>query len=590
MSLALEETTITAAFIAPRDVAVTPFTWWERGGIALDDMTDGVDVRNWFFECDPDTGIVSVGVPDVIAATAIYTIAPLPVEVTGSFDLDMHPVLAWRDVNGDAFLRVTDANTALPARTQFLKLALDDVRDEQLAEVTDLILAYTRDNVLYCRQLSEAFAVETELAVGFASLYQIGMNTDFRFQFQRTAAQLDEPAPDLNYLRTPNRVSKMAGFDANGDAVLLDVVTVGAVGETSPPIFSTKLMGHLFFLRANDGQWGADTTVSIRFYRDLSLRARLNLAYAVDVYGNITRTVVGTAGETAVRISETGAGTSSYSATVYLSETGQGVSFNLLAVSATPVTRVFTPLWNTAADFRTFVPDGDVRSTDYGAYVVLHANTSDATYTGRSSSTRLRWGSGSLPVALRPSAARTASCSVSRNGDTVAGLAMLNSDGSAEFWPFDATSTRLARGTFQTSTTVTRTKGLPVDWQLVYAKDIIVLNPFPNITSFDPAIAEAGGPTFTLTINGTGFMPTSVVTVDGNPVTITFISDTEIEIEIEDTLTAAPTILTIEITNAAPGGGSDSADFEVVANITSNVLLENGDDVLAESGDFIITE
>src|SRR5579864_484244 len=51
-------------------------------------------------------------------------------------------------------------------------------------------------------------------------------------------------------------------------------------------------------------------------------------------------------------------------------------------------------------------------------------------------------------------------------------------------------------------------------------------NPTPQIASLSPAQATAGGPAFTLTVNGTGFVSASVVNWNGMARTTTFQSAT----------------------------------------------------------------
>jgi hypothetical protein len=500
MSIELETATDFAPFIAPRDNVVTPFTWWERGGLDIDESSDGVDFLDWYFECDPVTGIVTVEVPGVITPAVAHTISPLPVEVTGSFDLGMQPIVAWRDVNDNAFIRARDTTTfeyvvtQLPAGSKNLKLAFDDVRAAQYAlEVTDVVLAYTRDNALYARLFSEDFAVETELApAGFPSLYQIGMNTDFRFQFQRTQ-ELVEDAAQLSYLRVDNRAGKVIGFDAAGDAALYDEPTLSVVGAEGDTVSITKLgADHTYFLRADDGSWvntQADVTVEYR-RNALDLRSSLTLRYEIDTYGNITRTPIASAGESSIRLVESGVGTPVYTATLYLSETGQGVTFSLLSVSGTPVTGTFEPVWNANGDFPggALVPTGAIRFTDYGTWVVLSGDSGEP-FTARSRSTRLRWGAGSIPAGSRPALARSAACTVVRNEVTLAGQALVGTDGSVEFWPLDASGANVVRGAFTLAGGVNQTKGLPATWQMIYVKPVFR---FRVTEDGDPRITESG--------------------------------------------------------------------------------------------------
>ena len=57
-------------------------------------------------------------------------------------------------------------------------------------------------------------------------------------------------------------------------------------------------------------------------------------------------------------------------------------------------------------------------------------------------------------------------------------------------------------------------------------------NPVPTTTGLNPASTPAGGLAFTLTVNGTNFIPTSVVRWGGTDRVTTFVSATELQADI----------------------------------------------------------
>jgi hypothetical protein len=61
-----------------------------------------------------------------------------------------------------------------------------------------------------------------------------------------------------------------------------------------------------------------------------------------------------------------------------------------------------------------------------------------------------------------------------------------------------------------------------------------------TLTSLSPAEAVAGSPGFTLTLNGTGFTPSSPVSVNGAFLTVTFISSTQLSVPVTATQIATP--------------------------------------------------
>lgn len=188
-----------APFRAPRDRRFGAFQSWERGGVNIQDPTRGLDVYDWRIRTLRETGAVFYGVPGVVPEIHVFTIGPaLPTEVSGSFDTNMNPVLAWRDELGGVYLRWFDPTVPgfvvieLPADSITPRLALDDVRGLLPAlGVTDTILSYMRGGALYYRQLRDRFEVEYQLAEDLEDyqIEQIGMNEVLRFQWQLIGAR-----------------------------------------------------------------------------------------------------------------------------------------------------------------------------------------------------------------------------------------------------------------------------------------------------------------------------------------------------------------------------------------------------------------
>lgn len=81
-------------------------------------------------------------------------------------------------------------------------------------------------------------------------------------------------------------------------------------------------------------------------------------------------------------------------------------------------------------------------------------------------------------------------------------------------------------------------------------------NPIPNITSTSPASVYVGSPGFTLTINGTGFLPLSTASVNSTQLSTTYVSGTQITAAIPASYLTNTGTLSINVTNPAPGGGA----------------------------------
>ena len=95
------------------------------------------------------------------------------------------------------------------------------------------------------------------------------------------------------------------------------------------------------------------------------------------------------------------------------------------------------------------------------------------------------------------------------------------------------------------------------------AQTFTINNPAPTATSLSPTSATAGGAPFTLTVNGTGFVSTSVVKFNGAAKTTTFVSATQLTAAITAADIATAGTATVTVTNPAPGGTSNAVSFAI---------------------------
>src|SRR5437660_834168 len=94
------------------------------------------------------------------------------------------------------------------------------------------------------------------------------------------------------------------------------------------------------------------------------------------------------------------------------------------------------------------------------------------------------------------------------------------------------------------------------------------LPPLPAISSLAPASAAAGAAAQTLVINGSGFVAGSTVTYNGVAHTATFVSATQLTIQLSTADQATAGSYAVVVTNPPPGGGpSNSATFTVTPAI-----------------------
>jgi hypothetical protein len=88
-------------------------------------------------------------------------------------------------------------------------------------------------------------------------------------------------------------------------------------------------------------------------------------------------------------------------------------------------------------------------------------------------------------------------------------------------------------------------------------------NAVPVATSLSPSTAALGGPNFTLTVNGTKFVPGSIVYWNGSPRMTTYVNAIELKAMILSTDIAAPGSAQVTVTNPMPGGGTPSPSLPI---------------------------
>jgi hypothetical protein len=91
-----------------------------------------------------------------------------------------------------------------------------------------------------------------------------------------------------------------------------------------------------------------------------------------------------------------------------------------------------------------------------------------------------------------------------------------------------------------------------------------IANPLPAISGISPAITDAGGAVFTLTVNGSGFIASSTVYWGASALTTTYVSATQLTAQVPAADIATAGTISITVQTPAPGGGSSNAwQFEV---------------------------
>lgn len=123
-------------------------------------------------------------------------------------------------------------------------------------------------------------------------------------------------------------------------------------------------------------------------------------------------------------------------------------------------------------------------------------------------------------------------------------------------------------------------------------KVFTVANPLPVLTSLGPPdFVTVGDGTTTLIVNGTGFVRTSVVSLELEQRITTYISATQLSISLRPADLVVPGMIDISVINGLPGGGpSNSLSFEIRrAPVTITLSASPGAAVSGEAVTFTAT-
>src|SRR5208337_3730736 len=98
--------------------------------------------------------------------------------------------------------------------------------------------------------------------------------------------------------------------------------------------------------------------------------------------------------------------------------------------------------------------------------------------------------------------------------------------------------------------------------------------PLINLPLVPDAVAP-GAPAFTLTVNGTGFVSSSVVNWNGSPRATTFVTSSQLTAKIAASDVATAGTVSVSVVSPAPGGGKSNVVFFPVTPNTGDTALFN---------------
>ncbi len=91
-----------------------------------------------------------------------------------------------------------------------------------------------------------------------------------------------------------------------------------------------------------------------------------------------------------------------------------------------------------------------------------------------------------------------------------------------------------------------------------------------------PDATPPGGGDFTLTVKGTGFLPSSIIYWNGIPLTTQLVNNSQLTARVPAADIASPSTASVTVVNPAPGGTSNVAFFAVTEDVGSSVVFLPG--------------
>lgn len=161
-----------------------PLVDYEMGGVALNDPSQGLSVKEWTIYLVGDDVTVSA---EGVTPTVLFSGANIT-ELSLTFDQNMQPVVAYVQA---AEARLYWFDSAIPGFTSTVipgaispRVALDEKRPLLILS-SDVILGYVKDDNLYFRAQRDRYLIEYLLKTDVnATLVTVGMTTNYRFKFK----------------------------------------------------------------------------------------------------------------------------------------------------------------------------------------------------------------------------------------------------------------------------------------------------------------------------------------------------------------------------------------------------------------------
>lgn len=164
-----------------------PLIDYERGGVALDDPSQGLDGYDWTVKYDPaDSGIYVWREDQGEASKVLLLTKPGVTRICLAFDQNMRAHVAWEDASGVTLRRYNGtAMEEMPIPNASSPCLTLDIHQLEFVTNSDILLGYNNGTNLCVRVQREVYAVEhVQGDVGNAPLMMMGANTSFRMQWR----------------------------------------------------------------------------------------------------------------------------------------------------------------------------------------------------------------------------------------------------------------------------------------------------------------------------------------------------------------------------------------------------------------------
>lgn len=190
----MSSTPVIGAFLPPEDRPFLADVSYEKGPLAIGDVSLGLLYQDWNFTYEPGTGVITATPETTGSPVDVFTASDITyftctfdqnARITISYITPVSSFLFWfdtelggttiRDIGNDVFT---------------VSIYLDDKRDTQ-SSVNDMLAWYTRSDGgglfnLYMRVQRDRFQIENEMLTGIPEQYiwNVGITDELRIQLR----------------------------------------------------------------------------------------------------------------------------------------------------------------------------------------------------------------------------------------------------------------------------------------------------------------------------------------------------------------------------------------------------------------------